>query len=54
MKRLEKKVAVIYGNGVVGITVAKVFAKEGAQWSSGNASVQWKIGSGCNYAGRYL
>ncbi|MEO6548653.1 MAG: SDR family oxidoreductase [Ferruginibacter sp.] len=30
MKRLENKVAVIYGNGTVGITVAKAFAKEGA------------------------
>jgi NAD(P)-dependent dehydrogenase (short-subunit alcohol dehydrogenase family) len=31
MKRLENKVAVIYGNGAVGTTVAKAFAKEGAQ-----------------------
>lgn len=30
MKRLENKVAVIYGNGAVGSTVAKTFAKEGA------------------------
>lgn len=30
MKRLENKVAVIYGNGAVGTTVAKAFAKEGA------------------------
>jgi NADP-dependent 3-hydroxy acid dehydrogenase YdfG len=31
MQRLEKKVAVIYGNETVGTTVAKAFAKEGAQ-----------------------
>jgi NAD(P)-dependent dehydrogenase (short-subunit alcohol dehydrogenase family) len=31
MKRLENKVAVIYGNGAVGTTVAKIFAREGAQ-----------------------
>jgi NAD(P)-dependent dehydrogenase (short-subunit alcohol dehydrogenase family) len=31
MKRLEDKVAVIYGNGAVGTTVAKYFAREGAQ-----------------------
>jgi NADP-dependent 3-hydroxy acid dehydrogenase YdfG len=31
MKRLENKVAVIYGNGAVGTTVAKSFAREGAQ-----------------------
>src|SRR5688572_11545743 len=31
MKRLENKVAVIYGNGAVGTTVAKSFANEGAQ-----------------------
>ncbi len=30
MKRLENKVAVIYGNGTVGTTVAKSFAREGA------------------------
>ncbi|WP_207510970.1 SDR family NAD(P)-dependent oxidoreductase [Longitalea luteola] len=30
MKRLENKAAVIYGNGAVGTTVAKAFAKEGA------------------------
>lgn len=31
MKRLENKIAVIYGNGAVGTTVAKSFAREGAQ-----------------------
>jgi len=30
MKRLENKVAVIYGNGAVGTTVARSFAREGA------------------------
>jgi NAD(P)-dependent dehydrogenase (short-subunit alcohol dehydrogenase family) len=30
MRRLENKVAVIYGNGAVGTAVAKAFAKEGA------------------------
>jgi hypothetical protein len=30
MKRLENKVAVIYGNGAVGTTVEKSFAREGA------------------------
>jgi len=30
MKRLEDKVAVIYGNGGVGTAIAKAFAKEGA------------------------
>jgi NAD(P)-dependent dehydrogenase (short-subunit alcohol dehydrogenase family) len=30
MKRLENKVAVIYGNGTVGCTIAKTFAREGA------------------------
>lgn len=30
MKRLDNKVAVIYGNGSVGSTVAKAFAREGA------------------------
>jgi NAD(P)-dependent dehydrogenase (short-subunit alcohol dehydrogenase family) len=31
MKRLDKKVAVIYGNGSVGAAVAKAFAREGAK-----------------------
>ncbi len=31
MKRLENKVAVIYGNGAVGGAIAKAFAKEGAK-----------------------
>jgi NAD(P)-dependent dehydrogenase (short-subunit alcohol dehydrogenase family) len=31
MKRMENKVAVIYGNGGVGAAVAKAFAREGAQ-----------------------
>lgn len=31
MKRLENKVAVIYGNGTVGCAVAKTFALQGAQ-----------------------
>lgn len=31
MKRLENKVAVIYGNGAVGTTVATAFAREGAK-----------------------
>ena len=30
MKRLENKVAVIYGDGTVGGAIAKSFAKEGA------------------------
>lgn len=30
MKRLENKVAVIYGNGAVGAVIAKAFAREGA------------------------
>src|SRR5205809_175488 len=31
MKRLENKVAVIYGDGTVGATIAKSFAGEGAK-----------------------
>ncbi|MES1160272.1 MAG: SDR family oxidoreductase [Bacteroidota bacterium] len=31
MKRLENKVAVVYGNGTVGGAIAKAFAKEGAR-----------------------
>ena len=31
MKRLENKVAVIYGNGNVGAAIAKAFAREGAR-----------------------
>jgi NAD(P)-dependent dehydrogenase (short-subunit alcohol dehydrogenase family) len=31
MKKLEKKVAVIYGNGAVGGAIAKAFAREGAR-----------------------
>jgi NAD(P)-dependent dehydrogenase (short-subunit alcohol dehydrogenase family) len=30
MKRLEKKVAVVYGDGAIGAAVAKAFAREGA------------------------
>jgi len=30
MKRLENKVAVVYGNGTIGSMIAKAFAKEGA------------------------
>jgi NAD(P)-dependent dehydrogenase (short-subunit alcohol dehydrogenase family) len=31
MKRLENKVAVVYGNGAVGAAIAKAFAREGAK-----------------------
>src|SRR4030095_12270898 len=31
MKRLESKVAVVYGDGAVGSTIAKAFAREGAR-----------------------
>jgi NAD(P)-dependent dehydrogenase (short-subunit alcohol dehydrogenase family) len=30
MNRLEKKVAVIYGDGAIGAAIAKAFAREGA------------------------
>ena len=31
MKRLENKIAVIYGNGAIGCAIAKAFAREGAK-----------------------
>ena len=31
MKRLENKVAVIYGDGTIGATIAKAFTLEGAR-----------------------
>jgi len=31
MKKLENKVAVVYGNGTVGGVIAKAFAREGAK-----------------------
>ena len=31
MKRLENKVAVVYGNGAIGAAIAKAFAREGAR-----------------------
>ncbi|MDB5088415.1 MAG: short-chain alcohol dehydrogenase [Mucilaginibacter sp.] len=31
MKRLENKVAVVYGDGAIGGAIAKAFAREGAQ-----------------------
>jgi NADP-dependent 3-hydroxy acid dehydrogenase YdfG len=31
MKRLESKVAVVYGDGAVGSTITKAFAREGAR-----------------------
>jgi len=31
MKRLENKVAVVYGNGATGSAIAKAFARQGAR-----------------------
>jgi len=31
MKRLENKVAVVYGDGAIGGAIAKAFAREGAK-----------------------
>src|SRR5262245_53907395 len=43
MKKLENKVAVVYGNGAVGKAIAKAFAQEGAKvFLAGRTSAKLK------------
>ncbi len=44
MKRLENKVAVVYGNGAVGGAVAKAFVREGARvFLTGRTVKSWML-----------
>ena len=42
MKRLENKVAVVYGDGTTGAAIAKAFARQGAQvFLTGVQKLNW-------------